>query len=99
MSDEATSTISGGCLCGGVRYTIDQPPAMQFVCHCKSCQRQAGTAYSVIDGVPDAQLHISGTPTAYADQGDSGNPLTRQFCGTCGSPLFSTVKATPGVTW
>lgn len=95
MSD----TISGGCLCGAVRYTIDQPPAMQFVCHCKNCQRQAGSAYSVIIGVPDDQLHITGTPAAYVDHGDSGNSVTRQFCGTCGSPLFSLVQATPGVTW
>ena len=55
--------IEGGCLCGQVRYTCDADPLFQAVCHCKNCQKQAGTAFSVIVafGVtvdPDAGLTV-----------------------------------------
>ena len=39
---------SGGCLCGAVRYEASWPPIATAVCHCKNCQKQAGSALSVI---------------------------------------------------
>jgi hypothetical protein len=36
--------MSGGCLCGQVRYSASADPAMVAVCHCRNCQKQAGTA-------------------------------------------------------
>jgi hypothetical protein len=44
-------TITGGCLCGSVRYTCEAEPLLCVTCHCKNCQRQAGSALSVIIGV------------------------------------------------
>ncbi len=35
--------LKGGCLCGAVRYSVSAEPAMQAVCHCRNCQRQAGS--------------------------------------------------------
>lgn len=93
------TTRTGGCLCGAVRYTIAVDPLMQAVCHCKNCQKQAGSAYSIIAGVPADALTITGTPATYMDKGDSGSAVTRQFCGTCGSPLFSLVESAPGLVF
>jgi hypothetical protein len=31
------------------------------------------------------------------DQGDSGQPLYRHFCGTCGSPIFTKTALAPGM--
>lgn len=90
---------TGGCLCGAVRYTIAIDPPMQAVCHCKNCQKQAGSAYSMIVGVPESALTVTGEPKVYMDKGDSGAPVTRQFCGTCGSPLFSLVESAPGMVF
>ncbi len=90
---------TGGCLCGAVRYTITAEPMMQAVCHCKNCQKQAGSAWSMIEGVAETALAIEGSPTTYEDTGDSGNVVLRQFCGTCGSPLFSRVAAMPGLVF
>jgi hypothetical protein len=64
---------------------------MEGICHCRNCQKQAGTAFSMLVGVPAAALSITGTPSLYRDTGDSGNEVRREFCGTCGSPLFSRV--------
>ncbi|MFO1254810.1 MAG: GFA family protein [Sphingomonadaceae bacterium] len=90
----------GGCLCGAVRYDMAGEPATQIVCHCTHCQKQAGSAFSEIVGVPEAALTVtSGTPRSYHDQGESGGTVERQFCATCGSPLFTKASAAPGMVW
>jgi hypothetical protein len=95
-----TTTITGGCLCGAVRYEIQGDLAMQGVCHCSHCQRQAGSAFSTIAGVPAGNLTVTkGAPKSYLDHGESGKAVERQFCGDCGSPLFSLVEAAQGMTF
>ncbi len=95
-----STPMTGGCLCGAVRYEISGQPAMQAVCHCSHCQRQAGSAFSTIVGVPETAVTITaGAPSSYIDHGESGKAVERQFCGTCGSPLFSIVEAAPGMTF
>lgn len=88
---------TGGCLCGQVRYTLSAEPIICVACHCKNCQRQAGTALSVIIGVPEAALDIKGEVRTYNDTGDSGATVRRQFCGNCGSPVFTRVDHTEGM--
>ena len=90
---------TGGCLCGAIRYALSAEPAMQAVCHCRNCQKQAGSAFSIIIGVPEAAVTFEGALSNYEDQGESGGAVTRQFCGTCGSPLFSRVAAAPGLVF
>jgi hypothetical protein len=95
-----TTPMTGGCLCGAVRYEISGEPVMQAICHCSHCQRQAGSAFSTIVGVPEDKVTITaGSPKSYIDHGESGKTVERQFCGTCGSPLFSLVEVAPGLTF
>ncbi len=90
-------TMTGGCLCGKVRYTCESDPLLCVTCHCKNCQRQAGSALSVIVGVPETAVQFEGELTTYNDTGDSGATVRRQFCGTCGSPVFTRVDSPPGM--
>lgn len=84
---------NGGCLCGAVRYEASWPPLATAVCHCINCQKQAGSALSVIAVLPRGGLTVSGDLTLYEDTADSGRPVWRRFCGKCGSPVTSD---TPG---
>jgi hypothetical protein len=86
-------TRTGGCLCGAVRYQASWPPIATAVCHCKNCQKQAGSALSVIAVLPRDGLTIEGELTLFEDKGESGQPVWRRFCGKCGSPVTSD---TPG---
>lgn len=84
-------TTTGQCLCGAVKYEFDNTPLMTGVCHCRNCQRQAGSAFSTLAGVPKAEFRLTaGEPKLYED-GDtkSGNTVQRFFCGNCGSPIYS----------
>lgn len=94
------SQISGGCLCGAVKYTSSASPVMAALCHCTHCQKQSGSAFSVNVGVPKGSLQFTAArPAIYEDKGSSGMPVFRHFCSTCGSPIFSDVVATPQLDW
>src|SRR5262245_11641215 len=94
---DAPIGMSGHCLCGGVTYTVDAAPVVQAVCHCTNCQRQTGTAYSVVVGVPRASLTIEGeTLSSFRTEGEAhGTTTERHFCSGCGAPIVSLVEAIP----
>ena len=44
--------MTGGCLCGQVRYEADGAPAWTAICYCRDCQRASGSGYMPVMGVP-----------------------------------------------
>jgi hypothetical protein len=93
------SKIVGGCLCGKIRYSSTAEPVMTAICHCKNCQKQAGTAFSVIVAVPKPTFSISGPLKTYNETGSSGKPVHRNFCPECGSPITTEVDAMPALVF
>jgi hypothetical protein len=84
---------SGGCLCGAVRYEANWPPIATVICHCRNCQKQSGSALSVVAVLPRTGLQVTGTLTVFEDRAESGRPVWRKFCSNCGSPV---ITDTPG---
>ena len=82
------TTFSGRCLCGAVSYECTVAPIVMGNCHCRDCQRATGSAFAPGLLVPKEALAIRGEVRYYEVLGDSGNPLSRGFCPTCGSRLF-----------
>jgi hypothetical protein len=72
----------GGCLCGAVRYIAEWPPIAVVACHCRNCQKQAGSALSVVGVLQRNALKVTGAPAVY-----------RKFCGKCGSPVITDTVA------
>jgi|SRR3954447_4651394 hypothetical protein len=93
--------ISGHCLCGQVTYSADGEPIAQAICHCTNCQRQTGTAFSVVIGVPTAGFNVEGASlAAFPTMGEiHGTQTMRHFCSACGSPIYSSVEALPDVVF
>ncbi len=89
--------MSGGCLCGAIKYEIDGEPSMTGVCHCRNCQRQGGSAFSTLAAVAKSAFRFTaGEPKLYTDTDTaSGNSVERWFCGTCGSPIYSALPGQP----
>ena len=67
--------------------------------HCTHCQKQTGTAFPALVGIPKFALSVRGRIKTFHDKGDSGQPVDRNFCPECGSPIFSDVAAMPGVAF
>lgn len=94
MTDGAS--ITGGCNCGAIRYTLSTAPLAIVACHCTSCRRQSGAAYSVNLLVRADTMTTTGDLAKWTDTDtESGKPLSREFCGDCGSPIRSAPTATP----
>ncbi len=91
--------VEGSCLCGSVSYSSTEEPLMTAVCHCKNCQKQTGTAFSILVGVPESSIEFGDKENLaeYLDKGDSGGVVRRKFCRNCGSPILSLVEVIPGV--
>ena len=80
--------LTGGCLCGGVRFEVSEPPHFALYCHCTRCQRRTETAASANARIDPASFRlVSGEELVRAYQPDDG--WTKLFCSACGSALFS----------
>jgi len=89
----------GGCLCGKIRYTAEADPVFTALCHCKNCQKQAGTSFSVVVAIPASELSVTGAVKTYEDTGDCGKPVHCNFFPSCGSPITSVVDSMPGLAF
>ena len=89
--------IAGGCLCGKIRYSADAEPVFTAVCHCHNCQKESGSAFAIVIGIPEAALSVQGDLKTYRDKGDSGKAMLRRFCPNCGSTVMDEAEAMPGV--
>jgi hypothetical protein len=74
--------INGGCLCGQVRYSAHTEPTFVGVCHCKHCQKQSGTAFSVVVAIPKSAMSIQGQLKTYHDKQPSFPPRSNS-CRIC----------------
>ena len=92
------ANITGGCLCGRVRYTVTGEPAFSGLCHCRNCQRYTDSAFEALIAFPAASVSVQGELKTYDDTGDSGQPVHRRFCPNCGSGVVNEVDVLPGVT-
>jgi hypothetical protein len=77
--------LTGGCLCGAVRYEADGDPAWTAICYCRDCQRSSGSGYVPVMGAPRARMRITGEMAHFDAPAANGNIATRHFCPTCGS--------------
>ncbi|MBL1262622.1 GFA family protein [Methylomicrobium sp. RS1] len=80
--------ITGGCLCGTVRYEIGAKPVRMVNCHCRTCQKSSGSPYMALLFVPASALKVNGNYREFPTAAASGNTVYRAFCPQCGTPLF-----------
>ncbi len=80
--------LTGGCLCGGVRYEITEPLGGAVYCHCTRCQRRTGAGAAASARVAPGSLTITaGEELVVAYQPEGG--FAKDFCGRCGSALWA----------
>ena len=85
--------ITGGCLCGEIRYETTAEPAIQCLCYCTDCQTVSGAAGYAVYGVPiDSLVLTSGQPAEHNVQADSGRVNSRKFCAKCGTRVWAQLE-------
>jgi len=76
----------GGCLCGAVRYDVEEGAVYDAgYCYCSLCRRASGApVMSWASGREGGFRVVRGEARRYWSSGS----CRRGFCGDCGSPLF-----------
>jgi hypothetical protein len=88
--------LTGGCVCGGVRFEVTEALGSAGYCHCKRCQRRTGTAASAQARIAPGSLRvISGEELVRAYEPPDG--FAKLFCSACGSALWSRHREDPEV--
>jgi hypothetical protein len=88
--------LTGGCLCGAVRYEINGALGPITVCHCSFCRRSSGSAFMPAVCVYATRFRIvNGADVLSAFE--SSPRYERVFCSRCGSQLFGRHAAHPFV--
>ena len=89
--------VTGGCLCGEIRYRVTAPAIDTNFCHCRICQKFSGAPVTAGSTYPiDAVQFTKGEPKYY-----KSSPFAeRGFCPSCGSSLtFRPVAPVVGPAW
>lgn len=89
--------ISGGCLCGQVRYEGDTEIKGIINCHCDDCRKASGAPYLINVFVVEADLTFKGETMEYQHKSDRGTDMTKLNCANCGSPVFGRNSAREGI--
>ena len=82
--------MEGHCACGEVRYRLSGKPFAVHCCHCRSCQRETGSAF-VINGLietPNVEV-VAGEPVEIDTPSDSGKGQLIVRCPSCEVALWS----------
>jgi hypothetical protein len=80
--------LTGGCVCGGIRYEISEPLLSASYCHCTRCQRRTGAAASPQARVAPGSLRVvQGDELLRAWWPEDG--FGKFFCSECGSHMWS----------
>jgi hypothetical protein len=83
--------VSGGCLCGAIRFEVARFVGPFELCHCSRCRRAFGSAFAALIGVKAEDVSwISGRDEIqrYEAPVRKHPPGFRTaFCGQCGSPM------------
>ncbi|OYX39093.1 MULTISPECIES: GFA family protein [unclassified Sphingomonas] len=89
--------LTGGCLCGAIRYTLaDGFRFLPYACHCSDCQSRTGSAFSEHRLFARQDLTITGE----LDSGDYIQPSGARSliwgCAICKTRIFAENDKRPG---
>lgn len=81
--------LTGGCLCGGVRFELTEPAREAGYCHCTRCQGRTGSAASAQARIDGGTFRlVAGEDLAKGWRHPDGG-FEKLFCRECGAHLFS----------
>ena len=79
--------IKGSCLCGKVKYEITGPVGEIVHCHCQTCRKAHGSAFSSVAPVKERDFRLVGNGVLKAFESSPGKQ--RFFCQDCGTQIYA----------
>ena len=81
--------LTGGCICGQVRYQIKEKPLFTQACHCKDCKILTGSSYVVNSSILENTLVVEGQVSSTKLKAGSGASCKTYFCNNCGTYVYA----------
>jgi hypothetical protein len=98
MADEPemTETLTGGCVCGAVRYTWK--PTIKFkiyACYCTDCQKRTGTSFALQQMALEEDFMVEGVMAEGGFTQPSGARARLFACPKCLSRIYGANDTRP----
>ena len=74
------TNVTGGCLCGRVRFVASGEPYRVGLCHCTDCRKHHGAVFHASAIYPLNAVTVTGETHHFRE---------RHFCPICGSSVYS----------
>ena len=82
-------SLTGGCICGQVKYQITDKPLFTQACHCKDCKVLTGSSYVVNSSILENTLIVEGEVSSTELKAGSGASCKTYFCTKCGAYVYA----------
>ena len=83
----ANTVINGSCLCGSVKYEISGKVGDIVHCHCRTCRKAHGSAFSSVADAQDNDFKLLGSENLKSYESSEGKH--RYFCANCGTQVYA----------
>ena len=91
----ADPLLTGGCLCGALRYAARGPARAMGYCCCSDCRRASGSGFIGFLAFDSAAVTITGEVLVHTSPADNGAEAVRNSCAVCGSLVFGGPRGGP----
>ena len=81
--------LKGECICGQVKYYLNEKPLFTQACHCKDCKVLTGSSYVVNSSVLENTLIVEGEVSSTERKAGSGAFCKTYFCIKCGTYVYA----------
>jgi hypothetical protein len=88
--------ITGGCLCGALRYEASAPPDYMGHCYCADCRKASGSGFIPFMGFAASAITITGDVLLHTATHPDGRTAERNSCPTCGGLVFGGIRGESG---
>jgi hypothetical protein len=79
----------GSCLCGSVKYSIDDDLKIVVNCHCRFCRKAHGAAFTTLLFMPFNKFGVVEGQALLSSYEVKTLNSSRVFCSTCGARLYN----------
>ena len=84
--------ITGGCLCGALRYEAREEPQYAGFCFCADCRKASGSGFIPFMGFSALAVRITGDSVTHTLKHSDGRQSDRNFCAICGGLVYGGIR-------
>lgn len=84
--------ITGGCLCGALRYEASSAPQYAGYCFCADCRKASGSGFIAFMGFAASAVRFTGAAVTHTLKHSDGRQSDRNFCAACGGLVYGGIR-------